>query len=201
MDLHVLIPVRPLEEGKSRLAAILSPEERAALNHRFLAHVIEVCRAVLPAERCWIVSRSAEVLAMARATGAQAVEERGQTLNPALTQAAKAAACSERIPVLALSTDLPRLSAADLKALIEAAGRAEVVIAPDKSGTGTNALLLASAGLIPYQYGPDSFAAHREAARRAGSSVEVVKRHGLAFDVDTPVDLSALGSKKVAIQS
>src|SRR5439155_14589139 len=44
MDAHVLVPLKRLNGAKTRLAAVLSPEERAALMRRMLADVAEAVR-------------------------------------------------------------------------------------------------------------------------------------------------------------
>jgi 2-phospho-L-lactate guanylyltransferase len=63
-----------------------------------------------------------------------------------------------------------------------------LVIAPCRHRTGTNALLLRPPGLIPFAFGPDSFAAHCAAARAAGVEPVVHRANSLAFDLDTPED-------------
>jgi 2-phospho-L-lactate guanylyltransferase len=187
---YILIPVRPFEEGKTRLATVLGPAERTALNRRFFDHVFGVaCQAVGPA-RCIVVSRSAEVRDLAEAAGARAVVETGNDLNAALTQGAGEVPAGEA--VLVLSTDLPGLGVDDVEAMIEAGEGADVVIAPDSSGMGTNALFLRRSGLIPFQYGHNSFSGHSSAVVVAEQTLRRVDRSGLAMDIDTPEQLAEL---------
>ena len=70
--------------------------------------------------------------------------------------------------------------------------RADVVAAPDRAGTGTNALLLARPGLIAYAFGEGSLAAHRAAAAASGLRFALCERAGLATDIDRPEDLALL---------
>jgi 2-phospho-L-lactate guanylyltransferase len=76
-----------------------------------------------------------------------------------------------------------------------------VVIAPDRHGKGTNALLVAPASLIEYDFGGDSFERHCERARRAGARLEIVNLPSLGLDLDVPEDLELVrklqGSKPV----
>ena len=51
---------------------------------------------------------------------------------------------------------------------------------------------MSPAGAIPYCYGLGSFAAHQEAARAAGLTLNVVRRAGLSFDIDTPDDFEQM---------
>ena len=87
-------------------------------------------------------------------------------------------------PVLVLNSDLPSVTADDLRALYDAIPEHGVAIAPARDGT-TNALGLSDTALFAPLYGPGSaerFRAHAEHA------VDVV-RPGLRDDVDTPADV------------
>jgi 2-phospho-L-lactate guanylyltransferase len=48
------------------------------------------------------------------------------------------------------------------------------------------------AGLIEYEYGPDSFERHCNLARAAGARLEVCEMPSLALDLDMPDDLDIL---------
>lgn len=188
--MRIIIAVRPPEEGKSRLAPVLSLAERVDLNRRLFAHVAGVCRAFAGPDRCIVVSRSEDLLGQARKQRMTAVTERGSTLPAALAQGMEVAAGQGDGPVLTIATDLPALSPADLAAMADAAQGVDVVIAPDWTGQGTNALLLARPGLIPCRHGPGSRAAHVTEADRAGLRHVLVELPGLARDIDTPEDLA-----------
>jgi 2-phospho-L-lactate guanylyltransferase len=74
-------------------------------------------------------------------------------------------------------------------------GHPTVVVAPCRHGTGTNALLVHPLDLIPFAFGPDSFAAHCAAARAAGVEPVVYRSDTIALDLDTPEDLVVGGWK------
>src|ERR1700677_468108 len=85
--------------------------------------------------------------------------------------------------VLCIPGDCPTLDPAELEALLSArpsvlrsepsrAG-AEVVIVPDRHGTGTNGLLLAPPDAIPPSFGPDSCERHTALALAAGITCRV----------------------------
>lgn len=185
----VIIPVRPFELGKSRLAGTLGPVARHRLNRALFDHVLGVASAVVGAGRCLVVSGAEEVLARADAAGAPGLAERGDGLNPALHQARDAALATGAEIVVTLSTDLPLLDAGDLDALIDAGRSHPVVIATDRHGTGTNALWLAGPRGFRFRYGPGSRAAHEAEAIARGTNAAVVTRHGLSHDIDEPADL------------
>lgn len=67
-----------------------------------------------------------------------------------------------------------------------------VVIAPDHRYEGTNALLINPAGLIEYDFGPNSFERHKKRAEDAGAKLVVCELPSLAHDVDVPEDLGFL---------
>lgn len=183
MSLQIVIPVRPLGEGKSRLAPVLARSARARLVERMYRHVLGL------AEHCGevsVVSRDPRL----RAVSERPVEETGHDLNAALEQAA--ATLRGGSPVLVLSADLPLLTDGDLGAMTALLDRADIVAAPDRAGTGTNALLFARPGLMPYRFGPGSLAAHRTGAFAQGLRFETCARQGLATDIDQPADLALL---------
>ena len=127
---------------------------------------------------------------MRRATGARLLVQRGMGLNEGLDQARDAAIGDGVETLVVLHGDLPELDVPDIQALVAAVPRdGGVAIAPDRRGTGTNGLALRPPNAIPFRFGTDSLAAHREAAKAAGMPLSIVRRPGLAFDLDTPDDL------------
>ena len=194
MSIWAIIPARPLEEGKSRLAEALTPAERQRLNQRFFRQTLDVTAAVVGRERTLVISRSEELLSIARSLSFETLlEVAPYGLNAALTQAANAVRQRGATCVLSVSCDLPFLIPDELRALIDVAHQGDgLAIASDRPGTGTNALVMSPVGAIPYLYGLGSFAAHQEAARAAGLTLNVVRRAGLSFDIDTPDDFEQM---------
>ena len=89
-------------------------------------------------------------------------------------------------PVLIVNSDLPSVTADDLRALHDAIPERGIAIAPARDGT-TNALGLSSTTFFAPLYGPGSAARFRAHAEQ----VVEVDRPGLRDDVDTPADLVA----------
>lgn len=190
-DWWILLPVHGMATGKSRLAAVLDAGARAALNRHLLMHALEVIeewRGDLA--QCVVVSPCDEALACASAAGAQTLREpAGAGLNAALSFAAADIAARGGVKLLVVACDLPRLSAASLRALTARAGAAgDAAIAPDRSGLGTNALALDAGARNVFHFGTDSCARHRTALMRAGYPVASHVCDELAFDLDTPQD-------------
>ena len=198
MTLWAIVPVKPLRRGKSRLSETLSDDERANLNRGLLEHTLATLADLKEIEQVLVISRDPAALAIAREHGARTVREEGQPqLNAALKRATVVAKVYATRGVLVLPADLPLLTREDIQALIERADDPPVVvIAPDRHQTGTNALLISPAGLIEYEFGPDSFKRHCERAERAGARLEVVELPSFGLDLDLPEDLTLLEKAK-----
>ena len=190
MTFWAIVPVKPLRRGKSRLAGILTEDERADLNRALLQHTLQILSELKEVDEVLVVSRDPQVLTIARNYGARTVREDGQPeLNTALRRATVIAQVYATRGVLVLPADLPLISREDALALVErATDPPVVVIAPDRHGKGTNALLIAPAGLIEYDFGENSFQRHCDLVKKAGARLEVVNLPSLGLDLDSPED-------------
>lgn len=187
MDAWAIIPVKPLPLGKSRLAGVLDPAARTALNRRLFERVFARARDTIGIGRIVVVSADEAVLAWTSGSGAHALREPGSGLNDALEHASRYAAERGAEAVIVLPSDLPEIERDDIAALEDALGPPPAcAIAPDSAEKGTNALALRPPAAGLFRFGPQSFALHRDAARALGYGVRVVCRAGLAQDLDTP---------------
>ena len=184
-SVRLIIPVKPLDAGKSRLGGVLGPEERRTLNLRFLDHVLSVASEFPGVDRTTVVSADEEILSEARDRGIGALREAEPGgLNKALMQAIAEIDPDGDQDVLIVPSDLPSVTADDLSALCSP----PVAVAPDRHGIGTNGLFMAAPYRIAPRFGPRSLARHLADARRLGIVPVIVERPGLAFDVDTADD-------------
>ena len=185
MTTRVIVPHRGLDASKSRL----SPDERGDLAAHILRRVLRIARQAVP--DVVVISPSPDLGELVEATGARLLVQRGMGLNSGLDQAREAATADGVETLVVLHGDLPELDVPEIQALIAAVPlEGGVAIAPDRAGSGTNGLALRPPSAIPFRFGVDSFSAHQEAARSAGVPSAIVRRSGLAFDLDTPDDLS-----------
>jgi len=194
MTLWAIVPVKPLRRGKSRLAGALSEDERTDLNRSLLQNTLKTLSELKEVEEILVISRDPHALTIARNYGARTVREDGQPeLNTALKRATVVAQVYATGAVLILPADLPLVTSDDILALIERAGEPPtVVIAPDRHGTGTNALLISPSGLIEYDFGENSFQRHCQRATEAGARLEIVNLPSLGLDLDLPEDLELI---------
>jgi 2-phospho-L-lactate guanylyltransferase len=162
MTFWAIVPVKPLGRGKSRLAGVLTQEERLDLNSQLLIHTVDILRDIPEIEHVLVVSRDQSALSLARAHGARTVQENGAPeLNIALTRATMVAKSYATRGVLIIPSDLPMITKEDVYAMFDRVQDPPVVVvAPDRRKEGTNALLVCPVGLIEYDYGPNSFERH-----------------------------------------
>jgi 2-phospho-L-lactate guanylyltransferase len=185
----VVIPVRSFDGAKSRLGAVLDAEERRELVERLLRRTVDAALATPGIAEVLVVSPDPDVLALATACGARAIAQRTRGLNPAIQEARDAAPGAARL--LVIPTDVPAVSPAALGAVLAAgdlAGSPSVVLAPDRHGRGTNALLLDPPDVIDPAFGGDSRTGHAWLASSADAAFAEVPGV-LALDIDTPEDL------------
>jgi len=190
MRIVALVPVKNLARAKSRLTPPYTLDERAAFVRDTLAHVLSAITASGVVARTLVVSPDATVWEQAVALGATSVPDTAGKLNRALDLARAVALGDGADAVLVVHADLPRLLPTEIAAMVAMLPVSPAaVLAPDHTGTGTNALLLAPPDALPFRFGTGSFARHRaEAAARA---LPYVTYHavGIAGDVDTPDDM------------
>lgn len=188
---RIIVPHRGLEAAKTRLATSLSPDERMFLASQLLQRVLKVTREVT--DDVVVISPSRSLWEIVEPSGAKLVVQRGMGLNRGLEQARFDAVVDDVDTLVVLHGDLPNLRASDVEALLSALPPNDapgVAIAPDRAGTGTNALVLRPPAVIPFRFGTGSFAAHSDEVAQAGVPLVAVNRAGLAFDLDTPADLA-----------
>lgn len=179
MTWTAIVPLRGRGERKTRLAGRLNEAQRRRLSHELFEHVVNVLRA------CSTIAEVA-LLSDVRPDHWQGsfFLDRGCGLNAALDSLVRTIPPT---PIVVILADLPLLANDDIAALLlEAEGGC--AIAPDRAGSGTNAIALCDPSGFHFQFGPDSFARHLQLA---GDRAQVVARPGLGLDIDMPEDLDA----------
>ncbi|MDB5855802.1 MAG: cofC [Herminiimonas sp.] len=195
-DCLLLIPVKSLHSGKSRLGPVFSAAFRRKLNEEFLLHMLGIAAEWPGMDKTVIVSPCEDVLRIAQRHGAQTLRQpldsASEGLNAALSFALATLRAKSAGDILIVPCDLPEASVADLHAMVShgnggSEGR-RLVIAADQSGTGTNGLFLPAEHLPDFHFGPNSNQRHREMAIARGLPFMNVVIPGLSRDIDTPSD-------------
>jgi 2-phospho-L-lactate guanylyltransferase len=173
-----VVPMKSMDLAKGRLSGVLDAAGRRALAQQMLEHVMATLR-------------EAGLANVQVASG----DDGAGDLNADVAAAARRAEQQGARELLLVMADLPYLTAADIAALMEAGRTSDIVIAEAKDG-GTNALLLRPPTVLQFAFATarPSAAFHADHARNAGIEPAVVRRPGLARDIDTPDDLQALVS-------
>lgn len=194
---HVLIPVKSLSEGKSRLAAVLSRDERRSLVESLVHRTLALGCAFADPWRCAVVTPCAEALDLASAYGVQAIEQRGAPgLNAGLTDALTRLREQGVGDILIVASDMPLLRLEDLAAVTRLGqSRQALVVGGDRHGMGTNLLFVPAHVSIALRFGEGSLAAHLLEAARAGREAVMHHSDTSGFDLDTPADLSQWGGR------
>lgn len=194
-----LVPLRGLEDAKTRLGAELDPEERLDLVVSMATRTLVATRDAAQLRGTVLVTADPAAGELAARFGARTIVQRLPGLNAALREARAAAVDAGATAILILPIDLPAISPSAIAALMAAAvtaaaapppGRPLVLAVPDRHGSGTNALLVSPAGAIEPAFGEGSYSAH--AAEAAAIGARFVRHEGpLTIDVDTGADLLA----------
>lgn len=189
MKYNALIPVKSLMTAKSRLSSSFTPHQRERLVLDMLHHVLCVLLDSELFERVSVVSSDKQVLEKANLWGAQAVVEEYHGHNQALHGAALREVLEGVTTLLTISADLPLLTTQEIRCLYEQSMQYDIVLAPSRDGTGTNAILVHPPLAVPYVFGPGSLQSYVEAAKQKHLSYSKFHSIGLALDIDTIDDL------------
>ena len=195
MKTLAIVPVKRLSEAKGRLAGVLSSEERVRLARQMLNHVLSTLRASKQIEMIAVISPYPEELQLPPDVVALTQAQYG--LNDLLEQGREWAVGEGADALLVIFSDLPLLTTNDIRAMVRAGSDPyTVVLAPDRHGRGTNALLSHPPTLAPFRFGPHSYSHHLRATQQAGARPVTYNSLNTALDLDTPDDLRRIASSQ-----
>jgi 2-phospho-L-lactate guanylyltransferase len=206
MTIVALAPLRSLHDGKQRLRDVLSRAERTALIQRLFQRVQQALAASGQIAQIGVVSPDPALLEWAAALQnglpLLPILQPDQGLNAGLEYGRRVllqpgANGARPTGLLVVLPDLPAISAADIQALVRLSAPNSVVVAPDRHGQGTNALLARPPDALPFDFGGASLARHAAAARARGLELRRYEAPSIALDIDTADDLQladALGA-------
>lgn len=187
-----LVPVKGLSSAPlSRLASLLTEEERVKLSLTMMKDVLSVLCRIDRLEALAVVTRDPVVREIAESFGARVIEEPIEVVGegPAVDYGADVLAGEGVKGVLVIPSDLPLVDKTDIETILDVdIGSPSVVMAPSDDG-GTNALLKRPPDAIPSRFGPDSLSLHIREAETRGIPYSVVPLPSFTTDIDSPEDL------------
>ncbi len=187
-----VVPMKPLSQSKTRLAGVLSKQERADLSLAMFGRVVGAAYQALGA--VWVVGGDDTVRKAAERIGAVWHEDPGKDLNDSLAFALDRA-CKAEVSAIYLPADLPFVTAADIEKVVQASGEGETLtLSPAQQDGGTNAMLIPKCVSFPPLLGKNSFRRHKRQASALGIPYAVCLTEGLGLDLDTPDDLAQCDS-------
>jgi 2-phospho-L-lactate/phosphoenolpyruvate guanylyltransferase len=197
-----ILPVKSFGAAKQRLGSLLGSGSRQALAQAMFQDVVSTLKKVEGIESIVVVASEPSVEFAAEEQVVLLEDDVRDGQSPAAAIGIRWALDEGFDRVLLVPGDTPLLSATELDALLADAPE-EVVIVPDRHGTGTNGLLLRPPAAIEPSFGPDSLQRHVAAAEAGGVTHRVERMQSLMFDVDTSDDLAVVaeaieGSRAIA---
>ncbi len=189
-DIIGIVPMKPLSDGKSRLARALSPEQRANLSVGMLRRVMVALKGA-SIDPIWVVGGDDRVKNFARNQGGIWFEELGRNLNDTIGKAIEQAFLRGK-SALYVASDLPFVKPSDIHSFIQASRSVgNVTLAPARRDGGTNAMLIPHNVPFKPTLGRQSFTKHLAQAARLETSVAIAYSPGLGFDLDVVDDLES----------
>lgn len=193
-----VVPAKPLEHAKQRLAPVLNPAQRARLSLAMLEDVLDTLTSSPRIDRCLLLTSDEKLFHLAEKYGVDLVLDESKDLNSALTHAAQTIAADQNTQLLFVPGDVPLLSTHTLQRLLqESVSRTPndppaMSLAPDQEGRGSNALLCFPANCLDFQLGANSAQTHIKQAEERQIAIELWHENELALDIDSPEALHQL---------
>lgn len=193
MNLWTIIPVKSLHQTKSRLGAVLSPDERAALTLHLLARTLSLLPSVALIRETAVITQDPLITKTAAQFGCRTLAEPpGSGLNGAVAVGTALAAQNGANHCLILPSDLPFLQANELVEMVgwveTAVSQSTIILCGDRQQTGTNGLIVPTGLGFQFGYGRNSFQFHQQEAKRLNLLCEAIFLPSLQFDLDTEQD-------------
>ncbi|UTW03250.1 2-phospho-L-lactate guanylyltransferase [Amphritea atlantica] len=191
MKLSIVIPMKSPERSKSRLAKVLSRNQRKKLTLGLFEKNLRFFRQRYPQHNLLVVTESKRIQEISESHGAEVLleEEKLAGLNAAVTLAAEYNARRGIETQLVIPGDIEAIDFNEIECLLShRLSVPSVVVCPSYDG-GTNAIMTTPPNVLPFSFGPDSCQIHLLAAFEEGLHFTRLFLESLSFDVDRPEDL------------
>ena len=204
MKTFAIVPIKKLENAKTRLSSLLDTDDRIHLSLLMLQDTLQTLSVVQSLTQIITVSADKRVEKIALKYGATfLLEEKERGVNSAIALADNYCIKEAADATMVIPHDLPLLNSIDISKACKLAENESrcIVICPSLRYDGTNMLLRIPPSIITTFYDADSYNAHVKAATRLGISVKLLFSKGLMHDIDTPEDASAIIKEETPVTS
>ncbi len=184
-DTAILVPIKSFTWAKTRLRSILNDEDRVMLAQMLALNALD---SLVHQASTFAVADDESVISYVRSSGHSAITVPSRGLNTGLRSALEIVASKGFRRALIIHSDIPLIGSITSHLTALAEGRA--VITPDRHGDGTNLLGFPLYNQPTLHFGQRSAPEHLRSLRAHGLETSVIMSRYLAFDLDTPDDLT-----------
>lgn len=208
MRTAAILPIKRFPLAKQRLGESVADSLRGDLARAMVGDVLSALRECAAIDATIVVTCEPLAAAAAHYIGAIVIEDTAEGSQSTAVSLGLAHALGEGFErALCIPGDCPTLDPDELMELLAhrapdanvpsgdpslLAQGSEIVIVPDRHGSGTNGLLLAPPDALSPSFGPDSRARHERLATESGVKWRIAQPASLLLDIDTGEDLAAL---------
>jgi 2-phospho-L-lactate/phosphoenolpyruvate guanylyltransferase len=191
-----LVPVKTFARAKARLAPVLNAEQREELARVMLHDVLTSLLKVEELAGILVVSQDWQAKDIASRIGARTLNDPFETgPNVAIRLALPVLRDLGADALLVIPADVPQIDADELRPIVHALPQRCVALAPAGRDRGTNLLGCSPLDAIEPCFGPQSFAKHIAAAKRAGIEPLLVDAASFSQDLDRPEDVQTFHAR------
>lgn len=188
--LRVIVPMKPLDQSKSRMWTDVPTLQRESVTLLMLDTVLRAAVAAVGPMAVRVIGGDALVREVVGDAGATWSGDPGGGLNLSVLSAMQAAYADGCAAALFMPGDLPMIEVGDVVAIAAASENytQPVGVRAEPDG-GTNALLVPATRAFGPRLGVGSFAAHTAAALEVGATLKALDLPRVAFDMDSFEDM------------
>ena len=190
----LLIPLKDPANAKTRLAELLSEDERCRLAWSMFEDVSRAVASARKPDRVVMVTSYEKGIERARELGWDVLIEETQISESSSVDWASRV-LSERgfNAVMRLPADLPLVRAEDIDQLLSVTLPSPgALLVPSREGTGTNAIIRTPPTSFPSRFGPNSLTLHKHEAAAVKIDCVIVHNTRIALDIDERADVELL---------
>ncbi len=193
-----VVPIKAIATAKSRLADVLTADERKALVAAMAKDVIGALKNCSAIDHVIIITDDNEVVRLARKLGCiiwpQGPEE---GLSAAMNHAASRLRSLQVSTMISVHGDLPLANAKAFDGLLKKVNdQSQVMLLPSDLDDGTNVVVTSPPDILTFNYGQNSYYRHLDYCLRRNIHVATLWDDDLDLDIDTAADIRLLLDKK-----